>query len=190
MEINDTAAMEGDCGMEIFISGDSGSWVMDDSPSLEKVYRAKFLYDPNGMSIVKGQSMVIMEGRSDDWQNPGGGTIKAFRVVIKKKGSGYYIRVKAWYNTGKKLSSKPVHIGPTGFAGTKQIEVEWWAGNGDDPIGRCRVRVDGGAWSDVGVKNKLMAIEKVTLGAFLFTSPSTSGSNYFDSFESFRTLAP
>jgi len=192
--VNGDAAMEGSFGMEIDIADQGSAFVTDETPSGEKVYRAKFLFDPNAITMVRGTSTLIFEARSPVPDYPGN-TLSAFRVVLRAKGSGFYVRAKAYYNpvgltNGKKLGSPLIFIGPLGYSGQHELEAEWWAGDAVDPIGYARIRLDGGAWSEVAVKNKVMSIDMCRLGAILVDSAATLGSMYFDSFESFRTLAP
>jgi len=193
LDVNASAAMEGAYGLEVSTANQEASFVVDETPDGERVYRVKFLFDTNAITMIRGTSILIFEARSPVPDFPGL-DLSAFRVVLRAKGSGYYVRVKAYYNpvgttNGKKLGSPLVFIGPLGSSGIHEIEAEWEAGDAVDPIGYARIRLDGGAWSEVGVKNKVMSIDMCRLGAILIDDAATVGSMYFDSFESYRTLS-
>jgi hypothetical protein len=188
LHVNSAAAMEGQCGLEITVSGDNQAYVVSDDPESEDVFRAYFRFNPNNITMARGQSVNIINALSN---NPSGGIMSAFRVVLKRKGSGFYLRVKNYYNTGKKLNSPLVYLGPPGFADPVEVGVQWWAGDDTTPEGYCQIRVNGGAWSSVWAKNKLLRIENVLLGFVLGSDPTnTTGSLYFDDFQSYRTLLP
>jgi len=188
IEVNASAAMEGNFGLEAISDGSAtNAFVQDDSPNAETTYRMSFMFDPNSMPMVVGGRHFIASATADSSQ----GNKSCIEVLLRRTASGYDIRVftsvTASATNRKKTAPVPLSDEP------HTIEIQWQESSGPGiEDGIVQIRVDGGAWvgrSDV--RNWTQTVKNAKLG-FLASSidPGTIGSHYYDDFQSFRTLAP
>jgi hypothetical protein len=182
LAVTTTAALEGRRGMRVRIDDNTPIFVQDRTPTNERSYKAKFLFDPNSISMADGDSHTIFLGQ--DLQ--GSTYVAALRVQLREVASGYQVRasarqdegvVPAWINTRWITISDQSH----------EIEVEWDASqsaginNGQlafsiDSILRDRFFT---------LDNDTLRIDRVRLGAVSGIDPTTRGDYFFDLFESF-----
>jgi hypothetical protein len=196
LEVNEDAALEGNCGLEVLADGTTDNrWVKDESPTNETVYRASFLINMNdfafnGPTAAKNKHLLF----ACTAKNGAGKNEAAIRVTLKKKTVRFVVSASSENTAGDRSRHTP-GVTLEAFAdccSTHRIEVEWQkasgAGTGD---GIIRVRVDGGAWAErTTVKSAGQEIFGCRLGAFTAIDSESTGSYYLDDFQSFRTLAP
>jgi hypothetical protein len=184
-----TACDGGPCGLEVIMTGDTeGAYVQSDHPNEEKTFRARFLFNPNGVTM-QNDKHIIFATSTPDPNNPGKNK-SACRVNFFQRDGSYWVRGQIRKNGGGTDISPKIELGPVGTVQEFEIVVEWQAGDDNDPYGFLRITVDGTTESYISKKNKLHSIVIARLGVILGLDATTTGSHYFDGYESFRTLAP
>lgn len=206
LEVNSAAAMEGVCGLEAIAAGGAGvcdtvggdlqsGFVQDTSPSAELTYRASFMFNPNAMNFSGagcGNNQLTRHIIFSATASSVNGN-KTIRLWILRRSGRYFLRANARVTAGSQEEATPnVDIGAHGVeASAHLIELEWQAASGSGlSDGFIRIRADGGAWSQANIRNFTQALETARMGLVVGLNGTTSGSHYFDDFQSFRTLAP
>jgi hypothetical protein len=179
LAVTTAAALEGSRGMRVRIDDNTPICVIDDTPSGETSYKAKFLFDPNSIRMASGDFHTIFLG-----QDLRTSYVAALRVDFRKVESGYQLRAGA-------RKDDLVWINTTWFAITDQsheIEVEWDASQsaGMDN-GQLTFFIDSIQRADLtGIDNDTFRIDRVRLGAVSGIDTTTRGVYFFDFFESFN----
>lgn len=189
--VNEAAALDGECGLEILIDDDAGrrrGILIDDTPEAETLYRATFLFNPNAVRMAVGSGLAIFECVSPDPRRPGS-KIAACRLTLRRLADGFYLQASARHNSGRQLSAPALFLGPPQSRDTFAVECQWQAASGAT-AGSFRLRVGGGPWATIdGLANDLHRIEEIRFGVLFGVRPGTAGSLYFDELASFRTPA-
>ena len=158
-------------GMQAVISGNTPSYVQDDTPANETSYRARFYFNPNGTS-TGGTQHDILVGR-----NAGGAVI--FRVQYRRTGAGLYqIRAgtvrsggttyTAWYSVDNAAHS---------------VEIAWQSASS----ATFSLYVDGTLRQTLtGLNTSAYRLETVRLGPSSGLNASALGTEYYDEFVSTR----
>jgi hypothetical protein len=179
LSVTKTAALEGARGLRVRIDGNTPICVIDDSPSSEPSYQAKFLFDPNSIRMAYRDSHVIFLG-----QDLRAVFVAALRVEFRIMAPGYQLRAGAkvdnltWVNTDWFTIMDGLH----------EVEVEWDASQsaGMDN-GQLAFIVDRKYKAYLtGLDNDTFRIDRVRLGAVSGIDTTTRGVYFFDSFESFN----
>jgi hypothetical protein len=179
LAVTATAALEGARGMRVRIDDNTPICVIDDSPSSENSYKAKFLFSPNSISMANGDSHTIFIG-----QDLRTSYVAALRVEFRKVASGYQLRSGTrkddltWINTAWFAISDQSH----------EIEVEWDASQSAGVNnGQLTFSIDGIQKDNLtSIDNDTFRIDRVRLGAVSGIDTTTSGVYFFDLFESFN----
>ena len=174
--VSPAAALVGPYGMQTIISDVSARYVEDTSPDAEPRYRARFYFDPNGVTMANGDTHTLFYGLSD-------GTA-VVRLDLRFHNGAYQVRMRAldnaaaWSATAWFTIKDERHV----------IEFDWQAAT-------ARGAKDGSLtlWLD-GVQQAVLAnldndtrrIDTVRLGDVTGVDPGTRGTEYFDAFESRR----
>lgn len=211
LSVTPGAAMNGTSyGLEVAHDNTSPSFVQDNSPSGETVYRAEFLFNPNDMAsaasinfrqpIFQALSPVPRPGIG---ACPAGGFIAIIRIFLQlaNNANQYNIQVFLRGDSCGQLGITP----RTTIASDQPAKVclEWEqapAGTGDargavavvGPADACPSSGDP-AWTvRTGFNNHLTSVEIVRLGTVSTNAfgAGEDGTMFFDEFASFRTLAP
>lgn len=182
LAVTATAALEGSRGMRVRIDDNTSIYVQDRTPTNERSYKAKFLFDPNSIRMADGDVHTIFLG-----QDLRSGTyVAALQVKLRKTASGYQLRASARQDQGV----TPTWINTRWFAITDkshEIEVEWDASqsagvnNGQLSFSIDSIERDNFFTLD----NDTMRIDRVLLGAVSGIDTTTRGVYFFDLFESF-----
>lgn len=166
------AALVGGLGLRVDLDEAPPRRVVDTSPAAETRYRARFYFDPHGLTLAPGDEHVIFDGVQQ------GGQV-ALRIELRRAGGHYQVRAGlsgddgAWANTAWFGLSDAPHA----------LELEWHAA------------VDGGLtlWIDglaraalAGVDNSARRVDRARLGAVSGVDAGTHGRYFFDAFESRR----
>jgi hypothetical protein len=196
LEVNEDAALEGECGLEVLTDGTTvNRWVMDESPTNETTYRASFLINMNDFAFNGATSATNKHILfANTARNGAGANEAAVRLFLKERGSRFVVSASAQNTAGDRSRHTP-NVTLEAYVDcctTHQIEVEWQQASGPGiGDGIIRVRVDGGPWAQrTTVKNTGQEIYNARLGAFTAIDSESTGSYYLDDFQSFRTLAP
>jgi Calcineurin-like phosphoesterase/Purple acid Phosphatase, N-terminal domain len=168
LSVSPSAALVGSYGLQATINNTTAMYVRDDSPNAEPRYRARFYFDPNSIAMANGDYQYILTGFDTS------GT--AILRIQFNYNNGYQIRARAydsalanWTNTPYVTLSDAPHY----------FEVDW----GND--GHLTFWVDEVQQSSLnGIVNSSYRLDTVRLGAVYISTTATSGTEYFDAFES------
>jgi len=62
LSVTAQAALKGNFGLQALINDNTSLYVTDDSPTAEKRYRARFYFDPNGITMASGDNHYLAAG--------------------------------------------------------------------------------------------------------------------------------
>ena len=177
LSVSPAAALVGSNGMQAVINDTTAMYVNDGTPYAEPRYRARFYFDPNSITMADGDANVIFRGIS-------GTSTGVVRVEFGFSGGSYQIRAgvasdgSAWTNTDWFSISDAPH----------PIELDWLAATAAGANdGSLTLWIDGAQKANLtGVDNDTLRIDRARLGALASLDAGTSGTYYFDAFESRR----
>lgn len=163
--------------MSALIDSNGPIGVQDNTPNAETRYRARFYFDPNGISMRNGNAHQIFQGLTN-------ANIPVVRIEFRRSAGNYQIRGAirndggGWTNASWFTISDTAHF----------IEFDWKAataaGTND---GNLTLWIDGALQANLtGINNDTRRINLVRLGAVTGVDPRTRGTYYFDAFESRR----
>jgi hypothetical protein len=152
-------------------------YVTDITPNLEARYRVRFYFDPNSISMAEGDMFTLLYGF-----NPGGPSM--LRVDFRFSGGQYQLEARAlndasvWFSTPWFTISDAPHV----------VEFDWQGSTGVGANnGTFGFWIDGVQVSSLtGIDNDTFKIDYVRLGAVTGLDAGTTGTVYFDAFESRR----
>ena len=149
-------------------------YVNDDSPNAEPHYRARFYFDPNSIEMTSGDYIYILQGYMTSR------SASILRIEFKNNNGNYQVRARAldnggtWRNTAQVTISDAPHI----------LELDWVAGANN---GSLTFWVDGTQQGSLtSLANDSYRMDRVRLGVPYLSIESTTGTLYFDAFESRR----
>ena len=177
LSVTSSAAIAGSYGLQAIINDTTAMYVNDDSPAAEPRYRFRFDFDPNSLSMRDGDAHIIFRGYS-------GTTTVAIRVEFGFSSGAYQIRA-ALVNDGSTWTDTnwfPLSDGP------HSVELDWRAATSAGANnGGLTLWLDGVPQADItGVDNDTLRLDRARLGALASIDTGTSGTYYFDAFESRR----
>ena len=176
LSVSSAAALVGSQGLQAVINDTSAIYLTDDTPDAEPRYRARFYFDPNSISMASGDAHFIFKGFT--------GATQILQVKFRNFSGVYQLRANLlndssnWVITNWFTISDAPHF----------IELDWRAatamGAND---GGLTLWIDGTQQADLtGVDNDTRRIDRARLGALSGVDAGTSGTYYFDAFESRR----
>ena len=171
ISVTGAAALQGSFGMQSVITGNTPSYVTDNTPANESSYHARFYFDPNS-TISSGSAHDILAGR-----NTAGATI--LRVQYRRTNGGLYqIRAGALRSTGLAYTNWfTVSDAP------HAIEIAWQSATNAS----FSLYIDGVLrQTRTGLNTNTRKLDSVRLGPSVGLTIGTSGTEYFDSFVSTR----
>ena len=194
IEVAREAALQGDEGLRIRFDGRRGAgqraFVVDETPAGETAYRAVFWFDPNGVTMKGGDSLVLFEGLVRNGA-AGPQQVPAFRLHLRR----------APRNAGPRLvgelfaddRSRTVTAGlPLAARGPRRVQVEWRAasapGARDGLLRIALLGTDGRKVAASGAANASHRLLTVRLGVVGEVDAGSFGTLFVDGFESYRTL--
>ncbi len=175
LSVSPAAALVGAFGMQALIDDANPIFVADDTPTAESRYRARFYFDPNSLTMAAGDAHFVFAGFS-------GSSTPVTALEFRFTGTRYQLRARvrtdatAWANTPWfNLRDRP-HF----------LEFDWRAASGPGANdGGLTLWIDGVQAADLtGVDNDTRRIDRVRWGAVAGLDAGTSGTYYFDEFES------
>ena len=177
LSVSTAAALVETKGLQALIDDINSIYVTDDTPNAEPRYRARFYFDPNSISMLSGDTHFIFRGYS------GTSTI-VLRVQFRFRSGAYQLRAglvgdgSTWTNSSWLTISDAPHA----------IEMDWRAATAAGANnGGLTLWIDGVQRADlIGVDNDTRRIDRARLGAVSGIDTGTSGTYYFDAFESRR----
>ena len=93
LSVSPGAALVGSSGMAALIDNTTGMYIQDDTPASEASYRARFYFDPNGITMASGNLHFIFTARST--------TLDVVRIEFRNMGGAYQVRARVLTDTGK-----------------------------------------------------------------------------------------
>jgi hypothetical protein len=177
MSISPSAALVGSQGLQALINDTNAIYVTDDRPNAEPRYRVRFYFDPNSISMTDGNAHFIFKGFM------GTGT-EVVQLEFRRAAGAYQVRASIvddgslWFNTIWVTLSDAPH----------SIELDWRAAPGSGANnGGLTLWLDGIQQANLtGVDNDTRRVDRARLGALASIDAGTSGTYYFDAFESRR----
>jgi hypothetical protein len=168
-------------GMQAVVNDTTGIYVLDDSPSAEKHYRARFYFDTNGFDPGEAQShfrtRIFIA-----FDNAGQ---RQITVVLKRQSGQYSVQGRVRLNDGTRADTGFITIP----AGENFVEVAWNRASRDGVSdGDFVLIVNGNGESTItltGLDNSAANVEFARLGA-MSVKTGASGTLFFDQFESRR----
>ncbi len=181
LEITQDAALEGDYGLEVVLDPGGETYLIDDSPTAEKRYKARFLLDLNSLTMAAGDVFHILAGASQD-----GAPVGQAHLQLRLKYSAGSYRLQARHRdvaTGSVLATGWVPIA----GGEHVVDLRWRAASSTtETNGELRFWIDGVQAGELfGLANGDDVVESIRFGA-KGVDAGTSGIIYLDSFLSWR----
>ena len=176
LSVTTSAALVGSNGMQAVINDTTAMYVEDRTPNAEPRYRARFYFDPNSITMADGDMHTLFYGFS--------GSTSVLRVDFRRSGGVYQLEARAlddgaiWTATPWFTISDAPHV----------IEFDWQASSAAGANnGSLAFWLDGTQQASLtGIDNDTRRIDTVRLGGVTGLDAGTSGTEYFDAFESHR----
>jgi len=173
LTVTTASALAGTYGMQALINSTSARYVQDTIPYTEPRYRARFYFDPNSSTMGNNNAYYLFYGYA-------GSSTVVLRVEFGYTTSnGYRLRVSAIDNGTTWTNSGWVNV----TDGPHYVELDWQTATS----GRVDWWIDGASQGAVtGFDNSARRIDQVRLGTVAGLDSGTTGTVYFDAFESRR----
>ena len=178
--ISEDAALTGEKGLEVELVPGGETYLIDDHPTAERRYKARFRLDLESVTMTGGNLFNILAGAAQDGLPTG----QAHMLLRLKYSAGSY-QLQAWHRDVATGSIQTTAWFP--IAGAEHvIDLRWRASTATASNGALRFWIDGVLAGElVGLSNDDEVIESIRFGA-KGVDPGTSGSFYLDSFRSWR----
>jgi hypothetical protein len=178
LSVSPSAALVGSQGLQALLDDNNPLILIDDRPTAETRYRARFYFDSNSIPMAINDAHLLFQGFS------GSGTTQVLQLELRVQSTGYEVRAllfndaKAWVSTSWIPLSDAPHA----------LELDWRAATAAGANnGGLTFWIDGVQQADLtGVDNDTRRIDQVRLGATSGVDTGTRGTYFFDSFESRR----
>ena len=176
LSVSPAAALVGANGMQALINDTTAMYVEDKTPNLEPRYRARFYFDPNSVTMASGDMHTIFYGFS--------GSTSVLRVDFRNNAGAYQVMMRVLDNASTWTATAWYTISD----GPHAIEFDWQAATGAGANdGSLTLWLDGVQQASLtGINNDTRRIDTVRLGEVTGLDAGTSGTEYFDAFESRR----
>jgi len=179
LSVSTSAAYQGSYGLQAVINDTNNLRAIDASPVSETHYRARFYFNPNSITMSSGTSHFIFTGVNPALSDT------LFQAELFYESGVYKLRVRVmnddWnYTNGTKFVISN---------GWHAIEIEWQASSVPGVNnGFLSLWIDGVLMQTLsGVDNDTHIIGEARLGAVSGIDATTSGTMFFDAFESRRS---
>ncbi|HZJ24014.1 MAG TPA: hypothetical protein VFD54_11935, partial [Anaerolineales bacterium] len=171
------SALVGSQGMQAVIDDNNTIYVTDDNPNAEPTYRARFYFDPNSITMASNDAHFIFKGFA-------GTATDVFQVELRNASGLYQIRAKVLNDSSAFVVTNWLTISDAPHF----IELDWRAATGVGANdGGLTLWIDGVQQANLtGIDNDTWWIDRARLGALAGMDVGTSGTYYFDGFESRR----
>jgi hypothetical protein len=176
MSISPSAALVGSQGLQVVINDNNSIYVTDARPNAEPCYPVRFYFEPNSFSMTNGGAHILFRGYS-------GSTI-VLRVEFGFSAGTDQLRV-ALLNDGTTWTESNWF---TLTDAPHAIELDWRAATGSGANnGGLTLWLDGIQQANLtGIDNDTRRVDRARLGALASIDAGTSGTYFFDAFESRR----
>lgn len=177
LSLSSSSAIFGSYGMQALINDTTSLYATDTSPLDEPQYKARFYFDPNSVSIPSNNGFSIFSG--------GGDAGSVFRLMLNNSAGSYKLQAQAYNDAGGTVLGQQIAITDA----PQVIEIAFkaasaaGANDGYFELWLNDVLVD----TIANLDNDTRLMDYVNLGATSSLDTGTSGTIYFDQFESRRT---
>jgi len=168
--------------MQALVNDNNSIYVIDDRPTAEARYRARFYFDPNTITMAKNDAHLIFLGRTAN------GTVTGATVLQVE----FRMSANGAYQLRALISDDGTTFSSSGWFSITDaphpIELDWRASTAAGANnGSLTLWIDGVQKASVtGIDNDTRRIESVRMGALTGIDTTTRGTYYFDAFESRR----
>jgi hypothetical protein len=175
--VSSAAALVGNSGLQAVIDDTRPLYLEDRSPNLETNYRTSFYFDPNSISMAQGNHHVIFQAYTD-------ANGVATRIALQFSNGLYQIQLAALDNTYFWYLGDWVTLNDQ----PQLIELHWQAATAPGANdGSATLWVDGFLQDQLtNLNNDARNITKIRLGPLGGIDSGTSGTYFFDDFQSWR----
>jgi PKD repeat protein len=171
LSVSSSAAMFGSYGLQALIDDTNVIYTKDFSPAAETHYSARVYFDPHSVSITNGQSFYILGNDN-------------LRIRLKNNNGTYQLRASIYTDSGAWIDGTSIDISNS----RQLLEVEWKTSSSSIANdGYLKFWINDSLIDTIpSVDNDTRVIENINVGAgATYVIPSgTSGTIYFDNFES------
>jgi hypothetical protein len=176
LSLSSASAMFGSYGLQALIDDTTSIYAVDRSPKDEPQYRARFYFDPNSVSIPSGNGFSILGGSGD--------VGSVYRVMLNNVGGSYMVQLLAVTDTSVWVTGTQIAT----LDEPQLIEIEYKAASAAGANdGTLKLWLNETLADTIeNLDNETRLIDDVYLGAASSLDPGTSGTIYFDEFESRR----
>ncbi|HZM21117.1 MAG TPA: hypothetical protein VFC02_05200, partial [Anaerolineales bacterium] len=190
LSISPSAALFDVYGMRAVLTGTGspipGMDVTDDRPTLETHYRARFYFDPNSITMASGDLHDIFQGYV---YLPETATFtNILQVQFRYSSNSYQVRARTLLDDGTTWQPNTSQSWNIITDGPHYLELEWVAASAAGANnGQLNFWVDGVQKANLtNIDNDTRLIDRAKLGPTSGLDVGTSGTYYFDAFESRR----
>jgi hypothetical protein len=187
LTVTNAAAMEGNFGMEVTHTTTGPydkAYVTSLEPTDETVLRVRFLFNYTNCTFANKGGHTIIMAREDTF-----GTVWRLNFVYNQTMDKYVARLFTYEDDGTLRFVGGAVI----TAVDTPIGVEWSAasapGANDGRVALYKFDVTTAGRTKTNIDNDTQNVDKVLMGTVTNPNATTSGSLYFDSYESYRTLS-
>jgi uncharacterized repeat protein (TIGR01451 family) len=180
LSVSSQSAHTGAYGLQALMDNTATLYAVDASPAGETRYRARFHFHPNSLVMNNNTAHFIFDGYNEYYQTA------VFRLELLYESGAYKLRPRilrdSWgYTNGNKYTiSNDWHV----------IEIEWQTSSAPGANnGYLSLWIDDtlvGTIANVDNDEKHNRLDEARLGATCGVDSTTSGTTYFDNFESRR----
>jgi len=166
--------------MSALIDNATAMYVQDDTPTGELSYSARFVFDPNGITMARNDTHRIMVARNNQ--------VDVIRIDLRRSQAGaYQLSASVRKDAGSYLTTSWFTISDAPHT----IEIAWRAASGAGlKDGSLILRVNGAPKQILGgLDNDTLRVEQARLGPLQGLDGRTFGTEFFDEFIATR-VAP
>lgn len=177
LNVSPAAALVSAQGLQALINDNFAIYVVDDAPTAESRYRARFYFDPNTIPMAANNMHQIFSGRT------AAGTV-VVQIEFRFSSGVYQLRALILNDGASSTSSGWFTISDALHA----VEVDWRAATAAGANnGGLTFWIDGVQKASVtGIDNDTRRVDLVRLGAGSGIDNGTRGTYYFDAYEARR----
>jgi hypothetical protein len=178
LAVDASAALHATAGLSATVNDTDALYVEDQTPTNERVYRARFLFDPNGFDPGEAggrfRTRIFLA-----LQQQAGKTRRVIAIVLRRRDGAYSLIPRARNDDNTVTSGEAVPI----TDGPHTVELAW-----DAADGAFQMWVDGTLTTHMeGLMTLASDIDAIRLGA-LNVKLGASGVLFWDAFDSRRSM--
>jgi S-layer family protein len=180
LAVNAGARYFGAFGLQVNVAAAGPAYVEDDSPGVERRYRARFYVNANGLTLASGDEFELFSAYS-------AAGVRQLSVLLGRSGTLNRLRLSARRDDGVYVETPAGSEAPFPRE-WHTVEIDWKAAtSASSGDGALALWVDGKAQPGLtGLENDQGQVGLARLGAVAGLDPGTTGSFVVDEFDSRR----